>query len=155
MANFPIKMLNFGYQYTFSNIANSRYQYFWPIYRYTNSRYDYRCNTKTVHVTNEFEMRYCRCCWSGLFDSLKNTQGAIMVPMVCPYNRSLHAYSRTHWFGLLHSYLSLATSSLAMFLWLAGWRGASGLIDSYLCVVTVVRKVGGVNWLNCLKQWPL
>ena len=27
MANFPIKMLNFGYQYTFCNIANSRYQY--------------------------------------------------------------------------------------------------------------------------------
>jgi len=30
MANFPIKMLNFDYQYTFCNIADSRYQYFWP-----------------------------------------------------------------------------------------------------------------------------
>jgi len=45
MANFPIQMLNFGHQYTFCNIDDSRYQYFWPIYRYTDSWYDYRCNT--------------------------------------------------------------------------------------------------------------
>ena len=30
-ANFPINISNFGYQYTFCNIADIRNQYFWPI----------------------------------------------------------------------------------------------------------------------------